>query len=65
MEVGAIVKVKIPYKSGERKQGDKFKKGIIEKKYPNFFLIKFEAGYYECYKEKEIIICEGGKDGNR
>lgn len=57
MEIGTIVKVKIPYKSGERKHGDKFKKGVVVKEYPNFVLIKFEGGYFECYKESEIIIC--------
>lgn len=55
MEIGTIVKVHIPYKLGERRNGEKFKIGKIIGIYKNFLLIEFCLGKYrECYRECEI-----------
>lgn len=57
MKIGTIVKVIIPYKSGEKRIGNRYKYGKVVKVYPNFILIRFDCGYLECYREEEIIIC--------
>lgn len=57
MEIGTKVKVEIPYKLGEKRNGERFKVGKVIGIYRNFLLIEFEIGKYrECYKENEIEI---------
>lgn len=57
MEIGTEVKVEIPYKLGEKRNGERYKVGKIIGKYKNFLLIEFEIGKYrECYRESEIEV---------
>ena len=62
MEIGTLVKVDIPYKIGERREGNekRYKVGRIVAIYTNFLLVEFETKanetYKECYRECEIIL---------
>lgn len=56
MEIGTLVKVNIPYKLGEKRNGDKFKEGKVVGIYTNFILIEFGEKYKECFKPNEVII---------
>ena len=62
MEIGTLIKVNIPYKLGERRngKGKRYKQGKIVAIYTNFVLVEFETKYKEkyreCFKLNEIII---------
>ncbi len=56
MEIGTLVKVNIPYKLGERRNGERYKEGKIIAIYRNFILVEFKKGYRECYRPEEIQI---------
>jgi hypothetical protein len=56
MEIGTSVKVNIPYKLGEKREGERYKEGKIVGIYPNFILVEFQYGYKECFTEKELLI---------
>lgn len=60
MEIGTLVKVDIPYKLGERRQGERYKVGKIVGIYSNFVLIEFQTKsnetYKECYRDSEVIL---------
>lgn len=57
IEIGTIVKIEIPYKLGERRNGDRYKIGKVIEIYENFLLIEFEIGKYrECYRENEVEV---------
>lgn len=56
MEIGTIVKVNIPYKLGERRDGPRYKEGKIVATYTNFILVEFKEGYKECFREDELLI---------
>lgn len=64
MEIGTIVKVKIPYKLGEKRIGDRYKIGKVIGIYPNFISVWFKAGYRESFRENELIIVEEKDNGN-
>lgn len=55
MVIGDIVKVDIPYKLGERRNGPKIKEGKIVGIYTNFVLVEFKEGYKECFREQELF----------
>lgn len=64
MEIGTIVKVKIPYKLGEKRIGDRYKIGKVIGIYPNFISVWFKAGYRESFRENELTIVEEKDNGN-
>lgn len=64
MEIGTFVKVKIPYKLGEKRKGEKYKIGKIIGIYPNFVLLWFKCGYRECFRKDELIILKEKNYGN-
>ena len=55
MEIGTLVKVKIPHKSGERTK-ERQKEGKIVEIYTNFVVLQFSQGYKECYKQEELLF---------
>lgn len=58
MEIGTLVKVIIPYRLGEKRNGIRHKEGKVIGIYPNFILVEFSKGIRECYKEKDLILME-------
>lgn len=64
MKIGTIVKIRIPYKSGEKRRGERYRFGKVIAIYPNFISVWFKAGYRESFKESELIIVEEKENGN-
>lgn len=64
MEIGTFVKIRVPYKSGEKRKGERYRFGKVIAIYPNHISVWFKAGYRESFREEELIILEEEKDGN-
>ena len=64
MEIGTIVKVEIPYKLGEKRNGKRYKKGKVIAIYPHHISVWIDYGYRESFRREELIIVEEKKNGN-
>lgn len=64
MEIGTFVKIRVPYKSGEKRRGERYRFGKVIAIYPNHISVWFKAGYRESFKESELIIVEEKENGN-
>lgn len=67
MEVGTLVKVRLPKKQGKQIEREEYKIAKIIKIYKNFVLVgcirnleSKEIMYKECYRQKDIIVIQEG-----